>query len=124
MKEVFQYLEREVLFQNNIYSDSGRRRLMSNDDSIRKGFFYGISRIFSFLLTAAIGGILGLSITEETIPTALFAIFGGFIGSFIFNAWWKGMSGSTIAKTFKALIFTLFTIGLLIGMVFIALEKF
>jgi len=96
---------------------------MANDDSIKKGFFYGVSRFFSFFITAAIGGFLGLSITKETIPAALFAIFGGFIGNFIFGAWWKGMKGSSVSRVFKALIFTLFTITLFAGIIFVALGK-
>ena len=96
---------------------------MSDNNSIRKGFFYGIANVFSFLIMATISGILGLSITEETIPAALFAIFGGFIGSKIFKTWWKKMKSSSISGVFKALIFTLFTIALLVGIVFIALGR-
>lgn len=96
---------------------------MSGDNSISKGFFYGASRIFSFFITATIGGFLGLSITKHTITAVLFAIFGGLVGNYIFVAWWKGMKSTSVGRTFKALIFTLFTILIMVGIIFVALGK-
>ncbi len=94
---------------------------MSND--INKGIFEGIARLFSFVISFAIGGFFGLSIVKETIPASLFAIFGGFIGYWIFIAWWNNTAKSSNSPTFKAFVFTIFTLLLLAGIIFLALGK-
>lgn len=94
---------------------------MAND--IKGGFFKGFARMISFMITAAIGGGIGLSIEEETFFAALFAIGGGFIGSWIFEAWWNTMQSSSIGAVLKTFIFTLFTITLMIGIGFIVLGQ-
>lgn len=94
-----------------------------SDNDIKEGLTRGFSRILSFLITAAIGGFLGLSITKQTIAAALFAIAGGFIGDLIFKAWWRGMKSSSVARGFKAFIFTLFTIAIMVGIALVALGR-
>jgi len=72
------------------------------DEDIKGGFFLAIIRIVSFVITAAIGGVAGLSITGETIPAALFAIGGGFIGNSIVMAWWRTIKGPSVGSVLKA----------------------
>ncbi len=92
------------------------------DNDVKEGFGKGVANVFSFIICAAISGFAGLSLVEEPIMTIIFAIIGGFIGTIIFKLWWNGMKNSS-SPAFKAFIFTIFTLIIMAGIVFIALGK-
>jgi len=97
---------------------------MPIDKDTKEGCFLTIVRIFSFIISAAISWSLGASITENPISAVVIIIAGGFIGREIFNGWWNSMKSSSILSIVKALIFTLFTVLLIAGIIIIVLEKF
>lgn len=92
------------------------------DNDVKEGFGKGVANVFSFIICAAISGFTGLSLVEKPTITIIFAIVGGFIGSFIFKLWWNKMKNLS-SPAFKAFIFTIFTLVVMAGLVFIILEK-
>ena len=94
---------------------------MSTNKNIKKSFLEEFTRIFSFIICAAINVVLGLSITTEEIIFIVFcAIAGGFIGTIIFIFWREILKDySSKYPILKAFVFTIFMFVVLTGILFI-----